>query len=553
MSRAKLQRLKARHAALKTQRDTGWMTHWRELAEYIHPRGFRGLGVNSRENAGQKKQEAIINSTATWALRTAAAGIMSGLSSPSRTWFRLTVGDSSLIEAESVKEWLSKSETVAREKLQRSNLYNCLHACYWEDLLQGTAVCLIEEDEATIFRGYMLPTGSYCLTTDATGRVNGLFHETGMTVEQLEDKFGLEALSTPARQAYEAGNRDMWVDVVHAISPNEEYTEGRIGPNGFKWASCWYEAAATEGYLGEGGYHEFPVLAPRWAVTGEDVYGHGPGMEALGDVKAIQFLEKRKAQLADKLSNPPMRGPSSLLVNGFNLVPGGFTAVDSPTSTIEPAISINPQAVGVVADSIARHEERVKAAFFADLWLLMSQAEGQMTAREVAERREEKLLQLGPVTERLQAELLNPLFERVMAILARAGLLPTPPQELRGREVVPEYLSIMAQAQKLQGTLGLERLTGFAAQLAPVVPAVADKVDWDQAVDEYALMLGVPPSVVRPDDEVEALRQQRAQAQQAQQQMAQAQQAADVGQTLSKADTSGDNALTQMLRGLGAQ
>jgi hypothetical protein len=186
------------------------------------------------------------------------------------------------------------------------------------------------------------------------------------------------------------------------------------------------------------------------------------------------------------------------------------------------------------------------------LWLMMAQTDRrQMTATEVAERHEEKMLQLGPVLERLEDELLDPLIDRVFAIALRAGHIPPPPQELQGQELRVEYISILAQAQKLLGTASVERLAGFVGNLAAVNPGVLDKVNMDAMVSEYSEMLGTNPNLLHPDEQVQQARQARAQQQQAlmaQQQMAGMVQGA---KTLSETDMEGDTALNRLMGTLG--
>ena len=153
-----------------------------------------------------------------------------------------------------------------------------------------------------------------------------------------------------------------------------------------------------------------------------------------------------------------------------------------------------------------------------------------MTAREVVERHEEKMLMLGPVLERLENELLDPLIERVFAIMDRMGLMPLPPEDLGGKLLQVEYISILAQAQRMVGIEGIERLAGFVGTYAPLKPEVLDKVDFDEAIEQYARKLGVPAAVIVSDENVAALREQRAQQQAQMEQMAAMQQAAQTAQ-----------------------
>lgn len=545
-------RYSQRFVALKALRDNGWRDHWKDIFEHVNPARARFL-VGDWQQAGSKKQQKIINGTATWASRVQASGMMAGITSPARPWFRLTTPDPDLAEAGAVRSWLHTVEERIREALQKSNVYQLFHSIYSCIGDAGTAAGLIEEDEQTILRGYFFPIGSYCLATNDTLRVDTLYRETTLSVGQLVSKFGLEKCSSTVKALYENKKLDERVQVVHLIQPNEKYEPGKIGPVGMRFASCWYEANGLEGdMLRESGYVESPLLTPRWEVTGEDVYGSSPGMDALGDIRALQQLEKRKAMVVDKIVNPPMRGPSALRKERVSLLPGDITYVDSvqPGQTFAPAFEISPQALPAIANEIREHEARIKTAYFADLWLMLSQREGQMTAREVAERHEEKMLQLGPVMERLSDELLDPVIDRVYGILDRRGALPEPPEELQGMELRIEYISIMAQAQKLLSTSGIERLASFVGNLAAVKPEVLDKLNMDELVDEYANALGVKPDLVRTDEEVASIRESRAQAQAQAQAAEQTAIAAQGAKTLSETDTTGDNALTRLLGGL---
>ncbi len=544
----------ARWVTLQSQR-SAWLDHWREVAENTRPRSFRYL--SDRASAGGKKNSKLINGKPRRALRTLAAGMMAGITSPSRPWFRLTTSDQALKSNKAVKKWLEQLEETMREIFQKSNLYNALHQVY-EDLGGiGTSAMYLETDEEDVLRAYNFPVGQYALANSARQAVDTVFREFEMSAGQLVEQFGKDKCSQPVKNCANEGRVDEYFKVLHVIEPNRDYQEGKLGPRGKKYASCWMELSAPQeqGFLRESGYHDFPVMVPRWETTGEDVYGSSPGMDALGDCKALQLMEKRKAQAIDKIVTPPMKGPVSMLTSTISLLPGDFNAVEQGGSgtSFEPAITINPQAIPAINDAINVTSQAIDEIFYADLWLSMQRIDTRMTATEVNERREEKLLQLGPVTERLNDELLDPMMARAFFIALEAGKLPPPPEELQGRDLQVEYISIMAQAQKLLGTTAVERISTFIGNLSVVFPEVKDKLNIDATVDVYGGMLGVSPTIVRTDEEVAAMREQRAQAQAKEQQMMQAQAAAGVAKDLSAADTGGDNALNTMLRGMGAQ
>lgn len=548
-TRERIAEYRNRFNALKTER-ASWLSVWREIAQHQRPRAFRENLTDT--NRGDKKHEKIVNSTPLDAQRTLAAGMMSGITSPSRPWFELSLPDPKLAELASVKQWLTEVKRILLDTMARSNFYKGLHGVYSDLGPFGTSTLYIEEDEEDGIRAYNFPIGSYCLATSPRGNVDTIFRELRMTVSQLVRLFGIEKCSITVQNMHKGKQLDAPIDVIHVIQPNADVQPGMLGPPGMGWSSCWFESTA-ESALRESGYEEFPVMCPRWEVTGEDVYGFGPGWQAQGDCKALQQLEKRGAQAAELIVRPPMQVPASMRNSPVSLLPGAEIYVPETSSghVVRPAIELNPNAITVFGVQKQEHEQRIKRAYFADLWMMLSESDGQMTAREVIERREEKLLQLGTVLEALADELLDPVIARVMAILFRRGMLPPAPQEIEGQEMRVEYISIMAQAQKLLGTTGVERLVSFVGGIAALDPSVLDTLDIDEIVSQYAAMLGVPPTSVRAKEVVAAIRKARAAAQAKQQRVAAEAEQAKTVKALSQADTEGNNALTTMQRGLG--
>ena len=275
--------------------------------------------------------------------------------------------------------------------------------------------------------------------------------------------------------------------------------------------------------LEESGFDENPLIGPAWELVGEDHYAISPGMVALGDVKMLQLEQQRKLEAIDTLVRPPMTGPTSLRNNPASLLPGSVTLVDDPTGKgYRPAMEVQLR-LGELASDIRDTQERIQRAFYADLFLMISQMEGIQPRNqfEIAERKEEKLLALGPVLENVYNGQLEPVIDRAFNILNRRKELPPAPAELHGKDLKIEYTSMLAQAQKAVATGGIERGVAFIGQISAVKPEVLDKLDGDQAVDEYFEMLGVPPSILISDDEVKKAREARAQKQQQQEQMAQ--------------------------------
>jgi hypothetical protein len=247
--------------------------------------------------------------------------------------------------------------------------------------------------------------------------------------------------------------------------------------------------------------------------------------------------------------NPPMTGPTSLRSTGASILPGSTTLVDTQSGHggFRPSHEVNPR-IQELELKQQQTRERIRRAYFEDLFLMFATTDRrEITATEIAERKEEKLLALGPMLEQLNQDVLDPLIDLVFEFMNRQGLIPEPPPELAGQELKVEYVSIMAQAQKLLGLSSMERLIQVTTQIAPVNPQVLKKVDFNAWMNEYADVLSIPPQIIVPDEIVAQQIAAEAQAQQAQQQAEQAALAAKSAESLGKADTGGKNALTDLI------
>lgn len=503
-----------RRSALEKERSS-FISHWKEMSEYIQPR--RGRFFVQDRNKGDRRHNKIINSSATQALKISRAGLMSGVMSPSRPWFDLAPYDSDLTEVAAVRVWL---EEVRRRMLiifNGSNLYNMAPVMFSELVLFGTGAMSHVDDDETVARFYTHPAGSYLIGQNERYEVNTFVREFDMTVEQLVGEFGLDNVSDEVKRAYDKGDYDHWHTVVQYIGDNPNSSSLSVANTDMPIISVYYEKGERDDdkLLRTSGFNEFPVYVPRWDLAGEDIYGtDSPGMVALGDVKQLQMEERRKAQAIDKMVNPPLRGPASLRNVPVSSLPGGLTLYDSDVSRegLSPIYQVEPR-INELQMDIHAIERRIGEAFFTDLFFAISQMEGIQPRNqlELTQRNQERLLQLGPVLERLHSEFLNKLINRTFNQMVRKDLLPPPPEELAGSEIEVQFVSTLAMAQRSAAVSAIDDMGMFVGQLAQLNPDVLDKIDFDQAVDERSLITGVPPKIIRSDDAVSQMREQRQQ------------------------------------------
>ncbi len=545
-----LKLLSQRWGALKTERST-WMGQWMEVSANLLP--VNGRYFISDRNRGFKRFNNIYDSTATKSLRILSAGMMSGMTSPSRPWFRLTITDQDLMAYQPVKVWLNAVTDLVGDVMAKSNMYRVLHTMYEELGAFGTAAALIAEDYNDVIRLHPFTIGEYAISTDFAGNVTTLYREFDKPVGAVVKEFGLENCSSVVRSAYQRGALDQWVTIVHAIEPRSDRDSSKKDALNMPWKSVYFERASTNRkVLRESGYKTFPCICPRWQTVGGDIYGVSPAMEALGDIKGLQAQEFRKLLATDYMSNPPIQVPSSMKNRETELFPGGVNYYDAQAGSIgiKTAYEVNLN-IQALLESQNDIRQRINGAFFADIFMMISgQDTARMTATEVAARNEEKMLMLGPVVERLNNELLDPLVETIFERLLTSGMLPTPPEELEGHDLNIEYVSMLSQAQKAVATNSIDRFVGNLGQIAQLRPDVLDKFDPDHWADIYSDKLGIDPELIISNDQVALVRQQRAQAQQrAQQQeamMGASQAAKNLGQTSTQPGTAAGDAMANL-------
>jgi len=541
--------LQKRYESLRLEANQ-WTAAWKDLAKYINP--TRGKFDDVPNRGKMIDHKTILDGHATQASRILASGMQSGMTSPTRPWFKLAVEDDYLMSLQPVQEWLDLVGNKMLKICNNSNIYSVFYQMYEEIGDFGTAAAIFLEDTEDVIRGRSFTIGEYFLGVNDKGIVDTFARKIQMTVKQAVEMFGYANCSTQVQGLWQTNNVDTWITVYHLIEPNDKRVPGLGGVENMPFRSVYWETASGDEVLKISGFEDFPVIAPRWdTITTDMVYGYGPGWHLLGNVKQLQKTQLDKLLAQEKSHNPPMQKDAS--VEGYvDLLPGGVTPTSStlPNAGIRPAYQVNANLESFL-ELINSLRTSINKDFFVDLFLMMiSFDKSNMTATEVAERQQEKILMMGPVLEKLQKEMLDPFINRLYGIMDRNFLLPEPPEELQGQEVKIEYVSILAQAQKAVGVDSISRVIGFLNGVSAVKQDAADVIDIDEAVREVARMEGVPAKLIVENQVVASIREGRAQQQQVQQQMAMAEQAAKTAKTASQANLEGDNALSRIAEGV---
>lgn len=563
--------LGAKLNSLYALRQTWWSTNWNDIARYIAPRrslfltqGSGGIPTPNSMMRGVPINNAIVDPTATLALRYCAGGMASNLARPSAPWFKivpLMLGVN--LDAEA-RTWIENTENRIYGACSISNFYNAfVQEC--EDIsAYGTSPAIIYEDPDSIFRVHVPCVGEYYIAVDASNRGIGLFRLILMTVEQQVDFFGIDNVDENTAKLWKGKGAGLQTEsiIAHAIEPNYAVGINKDWklPGGFPWREVyWNYGTAGKQPLSIRGFWDKPFSASRWATQGNDPYGRSQGMDVLPDVKQLQVMTRRKAEAIEKMVRPPLIADEKLKNQPSSGLPGHVTFMPGldQHNGMRSIYNVNPDVNALSAD-IEKIQQRIEKGFFKDIFMAISNLQGdQRTATEIQARRAEAMQVLGPVVENIITENLRPKLKRIYNIMLRKKLIDPLPKSLQGLPLGWEFTSTLALAQKAASVGSLDGMSAIFGNLVAVFPEAADKFNIDQYIDERAAMTGVPTTIIYDSEHVAKVRQARQQMQQKmqqQQELAQGAQTASVGadaaQTLANTSvTNGKSALDQMLNG----
>lgn len=568
--------LETRLAGLRNWRNSWWMQNWSQLSQYIEPRrsiwltqSTGGQPTPNNMIRGRAINECIVDPTGTLAVRNCVGGMVSGLCSQSRPWFKVVPAIKNFSPSDDARAWMDDIEDKAYAVLAQSNFYSCITQEVEDLIVFGTGPTFIYEDERDVIRCYNSVCGEYYLASDATCRIDGFFRLFVMTVSQMVGFFGVENCPPDVQGLWEQKGNGLDTErlVAHSIEPNFGIHGKGIGvvPGGFPWREIyWAWGSGAPAPLSMRGFMEQPFTAARWSIQSNDAYGRSVGMDVLPDIVQLQIETLRKAEAIEKQVRPPLVADMELKNQPASILPGEVTYVAnlSAKSGMRPIYEVMPDIKGMMED-LAAIQERIKKGFFNDLFLpLNDMPQGQRTAFETAQIINERLQILGPVIENLLNESLKPKLKRVFGIMLRKGIIPPKPASLRGVKMDFEFVSMLALAQKAAATGGIERLVALAGNMVGVYgKAVTNTVDAEEILRIMSDLLGNPQRALRSADKVAAMNQQDVRDQQAaQQQQALAQGAQTVSTGAAAAQTmantqigASNNVLGALLGGGGSQ
>lgn len=521
-----------RYAKLKADR-TSWDSLWQEIARYIIPMRLPGLngGVTS---PGTGNEALLFDTTAIHANQTLANGQLAWMSPLESQWYAFEPLDDS---SDAAKQWLAKATRTSREELAVSSFYTAVHEFYLDRGAFGTACIYIEPGKRNALNAQHWPVGTFVIDEDDEGMVDTVIREFKMTHRAAAMKFGEDKVSDKCREALKDPKKALEkATYLHAIYPRQDAERDKAKRDGSNMpiASVYVDVECNH-VCRSSGYEEMPCMVSRfleWGTGLNGLYGWSPSFSALPEARQLNFLQKMGDALAEKAAFPPMLIPEDM-EGEVDPNAHGVTHFSREMASANglPREWQTQGRFDILLNRVKERQDAVNRHYHVDIFQMFSQIEKAMTAREVAERAQEKLIQFSPTFARLIYELFGPLLERVLGILARSGILGEIPAELAGSPYRVQYSSRIALALRSGPGIAYLRAIDRVGQINGIAPSVVDNYNFDRAERDTALIDGMPPEFMRSETERDDMRAERA-AQAAQ--AAQQQQALEGAEALSK-------------------
>jgi hypothetical protein len=511
--------------ARKTTEDT-----WQQINDNLLGRA-RDFSFDQR-TPGEQRVQPIYDDTAKVSGGLLAGAIHSLVANPASRWFSFRFEEEELHEVRDAAAWLRAAENRVYAALSRPEAnFHAQLAEAWRDLVFfGTGSIFVEDKAGDRVRDSARPLTELFLSEDATGRIDAVIRKFFFT----------------ARQA-EAGKMEDRSPYLHFILPNDDFTPSAIDARGMKWTSV-FMSQENKQVVSMGGFREMPIAVARWEKETAEIYGRGPGWNALSDGKMLNEMKRVMLIAGQRAVDPPLLVDSEAVLGGGSQLmtqPGGITPIHTSSAILSPPIQPLPFGgdFRISQELIADTRAQVQDAFLHQLVQVIR--DPNMTATQVIELSAQIQRHLAAINSRMETELLEPIIERTFAIEERAGRIPEAPEELQGRSVQIQYVSPVARAQRSSEAQGIVQLFTVGANLSQVDPSVLDVLDGDVAMRKLADSFGVPPTVLRSRQQVDERRQAAAEAAEEQAQMQQIAAGASAAKDIGAAEKSSAQAQAQ--------
>ncbi len=481
-------RLRTRYERLAAFREP-YLAAWREVARFAAPQADAGRFGGDPQSPRLTGDAEVVEQAAAFAAQRLAAFLADTVAPYGQRWHELRpVGDGAE-SGPALQAWLDE----VRDLLFRlredplAGFQGALESVLLDLVLYGTAVLYVAHEPGLGPRYEPVPVGEVVLGADRAGRVDVVFREYRLPARELEAAFG----TVPERwRAKVATAPDEPVRVLHAVVPAEP---------GSRWRWASYHLLEGE-IVRAAGYDTMPYCVVRMWLSSGEIYGRGPGILALRNMKRANRVARDMVILANRQAQPPLLAVDA--DEALSLEPDALNYGWLDAATGRPRV-LPLELGGSLQVAMAMHERDLRAIEEHFLLSLMLMAQDKaMTATEVVQRAQERGVMLGPVVGRIQQELLGPMIVRELAIAEAEGFVPPPPPGVALPPLAIHYETPALRQMAAQDGLAVVRALDAIAPIARLDPSALAALDLPRAARVIAESFGVPASVLRDEKEV---------------------------------------------------
>ena len=513
-------------------------SYWQTLHDYFY---IESQDVNKTYSSGNELDPSHLwDSTTLESSDVFASGFMNYLTPPTSKWFRLRHKNPEFAANKAVGDFFEDVASEVNAALNRSNFYDQMFPSYKSSGVFGTAPLFEEEDVEDDIRFYNLPLRQVVIVEDARGRVCKYYIEFEYTAEQAAGKWGMEALPEALKEEIkqekgQSKKHKFLLFIGDRYAREIQKQDKKNLPIEASW--IFIEGKMI---IEESGYHEFPAFCHRFDKRPFMPWGFSPAMKALPFARILNVAAKTNIRTMMKATDPAIAVPHNAFIAPFNMNPRAINYYKKEVMDGKDIFAFgNFGDPGVGLNAVEYYSGKVKTLMYHDVFLAFSNITKDMNNPEVMERINEKMTMLGPAVGRYLDEVLAPIIMRTIGILSRRGKFPDPPIELMmnpGYEI--DFVGVLANAQRRAELNNLVTGLTMVGQMAQYSPDVLDKIDTDKVTDEVWSITGANIKVLRDDDEVQKIREGRAQSSQTQWEMAEMQQGAQIAKDAGAAEKS---------------
>jgi hypothetical protein len=475
---------------------------WEEIATYMVP---GRIGISFKPSPGQKLTTQLYDSSAVFSLDNLASSMCGTITPSGMIWAFLKLAQEELNHIKPVMDWCEQASSRQHWARKNSNFYAEAPELY-SDLGGFGQGCVLVDENPIKHPGFnglyykTIPNSEYCTAEDHQGFVDTVFREFTLSAKAAHDKWGDKLPEKIQESAKLSKEPDKEFNFLHCAYPNPE--------KGLPFVS-YYINLEEKKLISEKGYYELPFIVPRWRKTSGEVYGRGQGHIALPDAKTINKAKELDFKAWAKDVDPATFETSSGVVGSLKLYAGGRNIAKNKDSiwTLDRHVRYD-------ISQIKEEELRtsIKQIFYSDQLNLPEK--GEMREVEVMVRYELMQRLLGPAVGRIEVEFLKRLVEREFGIMYRAHAMPPIPPifaQLGIRDIDIEYEGPLARSRRMSEAAGIQKLYAFAGGIAQAKqdPSIMDPLDDDEAIRTFAEISGAPSRVMKSQEAVDAIREER--------------------------------------------